>query len=228
MVIYKITNNKNDKVYIGQTTQSIRDRMRNYKEESVYGNNGNFRPIANAIRQIGFENFKFDVIDTAETKTELDKKERKYIEQYKSTDPRYGYNVENGGNSVGKHSELTKKKISEAQKGSKNHMYGKVGEENVTSKEVIDLTNLKTYGSAMIAAKELGLEFSHVCSTARGERGSTGGHVFRYVKNGFIMWPEKQAAIKSFEARFGVLQIFDQQLGNTVPSSCEIVKQEKV
>ena len=33
MLIYKITNTLNNKIYIGQTTQTLKDRKRNYKNE---------------------------------------------------------------------------------------------------------------------------------------------------------------------------------------------------
>ena len=36
----------------------------------------------------------------------------------------FGYNIQNGGN-VNKHTEESKRKMSEAQKGEKSHMYGK-------------------------------------------------------------------------------------------------------
>lgn len=33
MLIYKITNNQNNKVYIGQTTRTLKERVHNYKNE---------------------------------------------------------------------------------------------------------------------------------------------------------------------------------------------------
>lgn len=60
-------------------------------------------------------------------------------------------------------------------------MYGKVGSLNATSKRVIELTTGRIYESAMLASKELGINFSHVCAVARGTRGSHKGYVFRYL-----------------------------------------------
>ena len=65
--------------------------------------------------------------------------------------------------------------------GTKNHMYGKRGELNITSKRVIELTTGKIYESASLAADELKVNFSHVCAVARGERGSHKGYVVRYL-----------------------------------------------
>jgi hypothetical protein len=114
----------------------------------------------------------------------MDKLEIEFIQKYDSTNPEKGYNVELGGNGIGKHSESTKRKISEAQLGEKNHMYGKKGSLNTTSKRVIDLTTGIIYESASQCAEILNLgtgAFSKVCACARGERHSTYNRVFRYV-----------------------------------------------
>lgn len=143
----------------------------------------------------------------------MDELEIKYIKQYNSLITQNGYNVENGGNSTGKHSEETKRKISEAQKGNKNHMYGKKGELNVTSKKVIELTTGKVYGSASLAAEELELSFSHVCAVARGERGSTGGYVFRYIdENNEIYLPKDRAKIKFKKVQQSILPEYRQYI----------------
>ena len=213
MTIYKITNTENDKVYIGQTTRSLDERIRGYRNDVRFSKSK--RPIVKAMREIGIEKFTFTPIYETESKRDLDDKEKEYIEKYDSTNPDRGYNIELGGNSVGKHAESTKKKISEAQLGFKNHMYCKTGYDSHSSKEVIDLSTLKTYGSASIAAEELNLEFSHVCSVARGERGSTGNRVFRYVDDdGYIVWPKKCAKIKSAKSKANILQCFDDYIDN--------------
>ena len=156
------------------------------------------RPIISAMRKYGFEEFHFSILeDGITTKEALDSREKYYIQLYSATDKNYGYNVELGGNSVGKHSEETKRKISEAQKGEKNHSFGKRGEDSPSSKKVIDLTSGIEYVSAIDAAEKLGLNFSHVCAVARGKRGSTGGHVFRYLDSGSIVQPDEIAFIKT-------------------------------
>jgi group I intron endonuclease len=198
MLIYKITNKINSKVYIGQTTKTLRERKNLYYNEYKWSKNP--RVIIQAMRKYSFENFDFEIVeDNIQSKELLDERERYYIlEVYHSLVKDSGYNVEQGGNGKGKHTEETKKKISDAQKGQLNHMYGKTGSLNVTSKKVIDLTTGKFYGSACEAAKELNLSFSHVCAVARGERGSTGSKVFRYVdESNTPIKPNKTCAIKS-------------------------------
>lgn len=80
------------------------------------------------MKKYGFEHFHFEILeDNIKTKEELDEKEKQYIKEYHSLCSENGYNIELGGNSAGKHSEETKKKIGESQKGEKNHMWGKTG-----------------------------------------------------------------------------------------------------
>ena len=204
-IIYKIENLVNGKVYIGQTTKGFDKRYRGHGIEGVYKyhkskfeSNDNYnKHLYNAIEKYGFENFKvYEQFDIAFSKIELDIKEKVYITLYNSTNKEYGYNNKEGG-ANGKHTEETKRKISQAQLQEKNHMYGKVGKENHASKPIIDLVDDIVYDSANIAAKELGLSASHICSVARGERGSCGGHVFRYLdKNNNIIQPKNIAFIK--------------------------------
>ena len=104
-------------------------------------------------------------------------------------------------------SEETKRKIGEAQKGSLNHMYGKKGFDNFSSKAVIEITTNKVFGSASVAAEKLEVNFSHVCAVARGDRGSTGGYVFRYLdENNNPIRPEHPAHIKFVKVRDSVLE----------------------
>ena len=181
MLIYKITNNINSKIYIGQTTKTLKERIETYFKEYRWSKNP--RPIIASMRKYDFNNFNFEIIeDNIQNQKELNEKERYYItEIYHSLVYENGYNVELGGNGKGKHSKETKKKISEAQQGKLNHMYGKTGELNKTSKKVLELTTDTIYGSASEAARQLNIEFSHICAVARGERGSTKGYVFRYL-----------------------------------------------
>lgn len=108
------------KYYIGITSQkNINRRWQNgkgYRSQVLF-----YR----AIQKYGWENIKHEILLTGLSKEDAEKAEIKLIAKYKSTNPKHGYNCENGGNCVGTHSEETKKKISEAQIGEKNHMYGK-------------------------------------------------------------------------------------------------------
>lgn len=197
MLIYKISNSINDRIYIGQTTyDDINKRIECYYKEVRWARKE--RPIISAMRKYGFDNFTFEIIDTADNREDLDKLERYYIKEYRSLCTQNGYNVELGGNSDGKHSEETKRKISEAQLGEKNHMWGKKGKDNPTSRPVIDLTTGKRYDSATEVAKELNKnDASKICAVCRGDRGSTYDKVFRYLdKDGNIIKVDEHPKIR--------------------------------
>lgn len=118
--VYKHTS-PNGKVYIGITIQS--DPNRRWQNGIGYRSQVRFY---RAIKKYGWENFKHEILLTGLSKTEAEQVEIQKIKEYRSTDPRFGYNIENGGNCIGTHSEETKRKIGEAQKGEKNHAWGKV------------------------------------------------------------------------------------------------------
>ena len=123
-IIYKITNLVNNKVYIGQTVHTVKER---YNGSIAYTKN---IPLRNAIKKYGIENFKVtEPLSTAETKEELDEKEQIFIALYDSNNKEHGYNVLSGGHN-GKHSPESRKKIGDAQRGELNHMYGKRGKDN--------------------------------------------------------------------------------------------------
>jgi group I intron endonuclease len=111
-IIYKITNLVNNKIYIGQTTRPFKDRIKDY--ERFYGNDY----INNSFKKYGFDNFKFEIIDTANNIEELNKKEIYYINKYNSTNKEIGYNIEFGGlNSIP--NDETRKRMSESHMGIK-------------------------------------------------------------------------------------------------------------
>jgi len=45
------------------------------------------------IEKYGLKNFDFEILDSASTKEELDRKQRKYIKKYNSLEP-HGYNLQ--------------------------------------------------------------------------------------------------------------------------------------
>lgn len=110
MIIYKLTNKINNKIYIGQTIQSFDDRMRGHLYDAMYRKNTSDSRLANAIRKYGFDNFEKEIIDQAETIEELNYLEEYYIEKFNACDRDIGYNIKYGGNNF-KLSDETKAKI---------------------------------------------------------------------------------------------------------------------
>jgi group I intron endonuclease len=113
MIIYKITNRINNKVYIGQTIVKLSERINGHYADSKRDRKEKRKTkISLAITKYGFENFSFEIIAEASCQDELNEFEKKYIKLFKSNIDEFGYNLLSGGNQGGKHSEETKLKIS--------------------------------------------------------------------------------------------------------------------
>lgn len=113
-----------NKVYIGMT------KCKNLNARWKNGNGyATCRLFNRAIEKYGWENIQHEILYEGLTREEAEAKEIEMIEEYRSRDPKYGYNIENGGYGVGKHSEETLRKMSENRKGKcvgkDNPFYGK-------------------------------------------------------------------------------------------------------
>ena len=99
------------KKYIGITGQSVERR---------WGNGSGYKNCISfyrAIEKYGWDNIKHIILYSGLRKEDAEHKEIELIKEYNTTDSRYGYNIENGGSTIGKHSVETKKKIGIANKG---------------------------------------------------------------------------------------------------------------
>ena len=173
--IYKIyfRNSTNNKVYIGQSSLSLRDVKYRHKRRAFDEKDERFNTkIYQAIRKYGIKNTIFKIIEKKVDFYSLNEREIFYIKQFNSH--QCGYNSTSGGDyrdtmrfrtmslssrektskallgrtgwSKGKkllpRSENTKRKISIANSGSKNGMFGKFGGLSATSKScVLTLSN---------------------------------------------------------------------------------------
>lgn len=86
--IYRITNNINGKVYIGQTN-NLERRIKEHKHDKRKN-----KPIHSAIVKYGWENFSVDVLYYGENYNE---EEKKWIKYYDSRNKDKGYNIVEGG-----------------------------------------------------------------------------------------------------------------------------------
>ena len=142
-IIYKAVNLINGKVYVGQTKKSLECRLNNHK--SCFKNGYVKTVFQSAMQEYGFDNFIFEKIDSEFNTNELDKKERYWIDFYKSNSPEFGYNIQDGGkagfepsekllelNALQKkenhpwwnrnHTEASKEKMSKSKTGNKNSL----------------------------------------------------------------------------------------------------------
>lgn len=94
MIIYRVKNKINNKIYIGQTIRNLDKRIKGHLKESKLDKSN--RPFLNAIKKYGIENFEWEIIDKASTLEELDEKEIYWIKQLSSITPN-GYNILGGG-----------------------------------------------------------------------------------------------------------------------------------
>ena len=118
--IYKIVNQSNDKIYVGQAVSHIL----NHKRYRPYGYEGRFRChiseafstkknqshyLNNAIRKYGVDEFVVELLESCEINC-ADEREIHYIKELNSLYPN-GYNLKNGGR-VFTHSDESKKRVS--------------------------------------------------------------------------------------------------------------------
>ena len=138
MLIYKITNKINGKVYIGKTEKTIEHRWAVHLRRAQNHQN---RYLYDAMNHYGYANFKIEEIEACESSEELCLREIFWIDLFKSQNKKYGYNMQRGGTGgaqphelmvmIGKKaaearkrngykvSEETKRKISESHRGKK-------------------------------------------------------------------------------------------------------------
>ena len=120
-VVYRIVCAITKKVYIGQTTGPVLDRL---YEHCYEARRGSPRRFQQAIRKHGPESFTIEVIDTASSSEELSDKETAAIAQYDACNYDKGYNMKPAAFGC---SQEGRRLLSEAFSGSNNPMFGKPG-----------------------------------------------------------------------------------------------------
>ena len=117
--VYKITNTVNNKSYIGiSVNEPEKDRIQ--KHLSGKGN----RVLANAVKKYGKDAFTYEVLEANVFDEFLPDLEVAYIANCNTIAP-HGYNLTHGGDNHKKLSADTRRKMSEAHKGKKNHQFGR-------------------------------------------------------------------------------------------------------
>lgn len=96
-VIYRFKNKVNGKVYIGQTTKSLRKRVIQHMTNSRPTTKVHKTYFHNALNKYGIENFDLTILEICKDQQELDERERYWIAHYKSTNKQFGYNIDSGG-----------------------------------------------------------------------------------------------------------------------------------
>lgn len=183
--IYMHINKFNNKKYIGFTSQSLNHRCNNgkgYKKCPLF---------FYAIQKYGWNNFEHKILYMGLNREEAKQKERELIEIFKTNNPKYGYNIENGTGSM---CQNTKNKISTLKKGKTSTFKGK--KHTQKSKKIIyekakpymkpiyqfdKFGNLiAEYESIKQAERITGFNNSCICMVCKKKRNSIYGYTFRY------------------------------------------------
>lgn len=113
MIIYKITNKINGKIYIGQTRLSLEKRWKKHLYDAKRQGNNKFYK---AINKYGAENFAIDIIEEGIKDIEqLNAREMYWIKKYDSYNN--GYNSTVGGEVSPMHYEEVRNKVSKSLTG---------------------------------------------------------------------------------------------------------------
>ena len=94
--VYRITNKVNQKIYVGFTEKSLRERMAQHRRDSL-NKSGRKRLFMKAIRKYGMEAFEIEAIYQSEDKEDALEKERHFVKEWNSNHRKIGYNSTFGG-----------------------------------------------------------------------------------------------------------------------------------
>lgn len=107
--IYKITNNKNGKSYIGQSNH-IKRRWKDHRTRAFQSTSNQYNShLYRAIREYGLDSFSFKVLEECPLE-QLDEREKYYVQFYDTY--KNGYNLTEGGDS-GTSSILSREQVDE-------------------------------------------------------------------------------------------------------------------
>lgn len=175
--IYKFPNGK---VYIGQT----------HKGTYRYGNVSQYKNQFVHRALLKYPDYEKQILCYC-AENEVDDLEIYFIKKYNSTDRRYGYNRESGGNKNKVVSEETKQKLREKNLGkklseeTKNKIRGKTkGVLSPVHKSVIqydlDGNFIKEWGCIADASRELKIVDSHISYVCKNKRNQAGNFKWKY------------------------------------------------
>lgn len=143
--VYKITCKINNKIYVGQTYETLEER---FKRHISFSKTKIDTKFYRAIRKHGAENFYIELLEDCDTQEELDELEYKWIVKLNAV--KEGYNTKNsigkcGGDTLSNHPNIVeiKQKISNSKKGALNPNHSEVKALNLITKEEIHFKCVK-------------------------------------------------------------------------------------
>ena len=142
----------NGKKYIGITSQTPERRWQKGKGYA-YGSNPYFY---NAIEKYGWDNIEHTILFRNLTKDEAEEKEIELIKEHKTSQREYGYNIDLGGSSCGKHSEEYKIRMSNMQK----EIWERMPERRIAMSKLRSGTHLSEETKEKLRQANLGKKYS--------------------------------------------------------------------
>jgi group I intron endonuclease len=142
----------NGKKYIGITSQAPERRWQKGKGYA-YGSNPYFY---NAIEKYGWDNIEHTILFRNLTKDEAEEKEIELIKEHKTSQREYGYNIDLGGFSCGKHSEEYKIRMSNMQK----EIWERMPERRIAMSKLRSGTHLSEETKEKLRQANLGKKYS--------------------------------------------------------------------
>lgn len=202
--IYLITNNINNKKYVGKTVRSIRERWVEHIQNSKNDKYKN-RPLYRAMRKYGPDNFSIKELEKCGISI-LSDREKYWIKYYNSF--KRGYNATLGGDGkiylnyeevvnlyrethniaeVSRKIGCSKDSVSNILKARDIYIVpnGEVTRKKLSKKVVQYDKNgnyIKTFSSYTEAEKAMGNTQRHICDCANGKRKSAYGFIWKWVE----------------------------------------------
>ena len=96
--IYKISNDINDKLYIGKTLYTIKRRWSQHKNNARTRKDLEHLPLYSAMNKHGIEHFSIEAIEEVKDEKKLSEREQYWIKYYNTYN--YGYNASIGGDGL--------------------------------------------------------------------------------------------------------------------------------
>jgi DNA repair exonuclease SbcCD nuclease subunit len=199
--IYLIKNKKNDKIYVGKTTQDLNSRFSQHIRKALL--NKDNTKFYNAIRKYGPENFYIEELKVFDSEESLNKAEIETISKLGAF--KYGYNSTKGGDGGISISSIEKCSI-----------------------PIVCLNTNKKYKNAREVERDTGISYKAVNQVCRGEKRMYKGYVFDYDvpnKNDILDFQIKRSKLKKQNKNNRIVNL---ENGKEYPNILEASKQENV
>jgi len=195
MIIYKIINKVNGKLYIGQTND-FRIRFK-WHRKALRGGYHSSQKLQRSYDKHGIDSFIIEIIEMT-TIEEINKREDHWIEKYQTLNPKYGYN--SNAKSIphyGKRTIEQRTNMSKAQLGKKATPEARlnmslarkgrfIGKDSPKARAVIqydlDMNEIASYDSITQAETFTGANGICISNNAKNNAHTAGGYIWKYKK----------------------------------------------